>query len=150
MSYVLQLLYATLGSLGFALLFNMPTRHLLPASLGGLLTWGTYLLSAHLGAGLFLANFFAAVIGQLWAEIMARTMKTPATLYYITAFIPLIPGSSLYHTMESAVGGNWTGLRSYGVQTLLVTLGIAAGITLIGGILYFIRKKPRHEPKTSR
>ena len=41
---IMQLATAFLGSLGFALLFQVRRKRLLLASLGGLLAWGVYLL----------------------------------------------------------------------------------------------------------
>ena len=38
-----QLATASIGSLGFALLFGLRAKHLAPAALGGMITWGIYL-----------------------------------------------------------------------------------------------------------
>ena len=143
MTIVIQLITALLGSLGFALLFNMPRRHLAIASFGGLLVWGIYLAVTALGANIFFANLIAAAAGLIWSEVLARIIKAPTTLYYITAFIPLIPGSSLYRTLEGAVSGNWSELRHYGMTTLSVTFGIAAGISLVSTMVFFIEKTHR-------
>ena len=44
MENAIQLITAFLGSLGFAMLFHVRREKLLLASLGGLLSWGVYLL----------------------------------------------------------------------------------------------------------
>ena len=58
---VVQLIAALLGALGFSLVFGLHKRHLLLASLGGLLTWGVYLLIYHFLPNLFFANLMASV-----------------------------------------------------------------------------------------
>lgn len=130
MTACIQLLTAFLGSLGFALLFNVRGNKLLPASLGGLLSWGVYLL-----AGLFTASdplryLIASITFTLYAEILARVLKTPATLFLVSAAIPLIPGGSLYRTMEYAMQGDSASFGVWGLATLLLAASIAAGILL--------------------
>ncbi|MBQ1965266.1 MAG: threonine/serine exporter family protein, partial [Clostridia bacterium] len=39
---------------------------------------------------------------SVYAGIMARVLKTPATTFITTSLIPLIPGGSLYYTMAYA------------------------------------------------
>ena len=47
------------------------------------------------------------------------------------AILPLVPGGSLYYTMENVVHGRLEAARSYGQQTLIVALAIAAGISFV-------------------
>ena len=42
--------------------------------------------------------FVASVVLTIYAEILARVVKCPATLFLVTAAVPLIPGGSLYNT----------------------------------------------------
>ena len=44
MKYIIQLLMAFLGSLGFGALYNIHGKKLFLAALGGLLAWAVYLL----------------------------------------------------------------------------------------------------------
>ena len=137
--YIIQLVTATIGSLGFALIFNVNRRLLIPASLGGLFAWGVYLLGAEwLGLHLLVANVIAGAFCQIYSEVLARTMKTPSTVICIPAIIPLIPGGALYRTMYSAVHQDWEMFRFHGYQTLLTALGIAAGISFVSAILFML------------
>lgn len=131
---IVQLITAFLGSLGFSLLFGLRRRYLFAASLGGVLAWGVYLgTEAWMRLG-FLSCLLAAVFAVLYAELLARRLKTPATLFVIPAILPLVPGSSLYYAMSSAVRGELSAARTYGGQTLAYALAIAAGISLVTAI----------------
>ena len=44
---VIQLIAAFMGALGFSFLFRLHKRHIIFASLGGLVTWGVFLLVNH-------------------------------------------------------------------------------------------------------
>ena len=140
MTYLIQLVTAFTGSLGFALLFNVKRRNLLLGGLGGTLAWGIYLL-----AGLLTPDdvfrFFVASLGlTLWAEWMARARKAPATVFLVSASIPLIPGGSLYTTMQYAVWGEWNKFTVSGLHTLLLSGAIAAGMLCMMAILHVIGK----------
>ena len=130
---IVQLVTAFLGSLGFSLLFGMRRRHLLLASLGGMLAWGVYLLADHARwiEGDFIPYLLASAFAVLYAELMARLRKCPTTLFVIPAILPLVPGGSLYYAMSCAVRGELGAARGYGMLTLKYTLAIAAGISIV-------------------
>ena len=144
----MQLITAFFGSMGFSLIFNVSRKHLLPAYIGGLLSWIIYLLCVNLASlDLMTATIISAACCQIYAEIFARVMKCPTTVFYIPAVVPLIPGGSLYRTMYAAVYRNWDQFQEYGLQTLQVTLGIAVGISFVSGILYILTNSAKNRTK---
>jgi uncharacterized membrane protein YjjB (DUF3815 family) len=124
----IQLLAALAGSAGFALLFNARGEKLLWASLGGLLSWGVYLLFGFVYESDPARYFIAALALTVYAEIMARLHKAPVTVFLVAGTIPLIPGGSLYQTMRCAVAAQWMPALQTGLTTLLLAVAIAAGI----------------------
>ncbi|MBO7728877.1 MAG: threonine/serine exporter family protein [Oscillospiraceae bacterium] len=128
---LIQLITAFLGALGFALLFGLHRRHLLFAALGGMLTWGIYLLIHSFLQSPFLANLAASVFAVSLAEALAHWRKCPATLFVVPAIIPLVPGSSLYYAMSFAVQNDMSAANTYGHQMLIAALAIAAGISFV-------------------
>ncbi len=129
---LLQILYAFLGSYGFALMFNQkPLSRALPASLGGAVSWAVYLVCADRGASVFFCAFAGGLVACLYSELLARLLKAPTTVFCTAAVIPLIPGGSLYHTMRNAISGDSAQFREFGSATLYTSLGIAVGIALV-------------------
>ena len=128
---VIQLVTAFISSLGFSLLFGMSPKYLAPASFGGLFTWGVYLLCAQIFTGAFMPCFIASAYAVMFAEFLARMLKTPATLFVIPAVIPLVPGSFLYYAMDSAVHGERAAAAEFGAKALVFALGIAAGLSVV-------------------
>lgn len=126
-----QLATAFLGALGFGLLFGLRARHLLFASLGGMIAWGIYLAVFRLMSGMFLANLCASIFAVTYAELMAHLRKCPATVFVVPAIIPLVPGSSLYYAMDCAANGDLAAAGLYGHRTLIAALAIAAGISFV-------------------
>ena len=143
MQSCIGLLTALLGSLGFALLFNV-RRQLLPlAALGGALCWGAYLLAGRLTASVFLQSLAASAVTAVWSEILARIKKTPAQQYLIIGLIPLVPGGTLYYAMSALVRQDWAQAQLYGYRVSAFVLGIAAGVSLTLSLLDMLRNARR-------
>lgn len=130
----IQLLTAFLGSMGFSILFHIRGVKLLFAGLGGFLSWGFYLLISPAMDSLLIANLLAASFSAAYAEVMARALRSPATIFVIPSLIPLVPGGALYYAMYSAMVGDSEALSFYGFQTWNVALGIAIGVAAVTSI----------------
>ena len=129
-----QLFSAFVGSFGFSILFHVRGVKLFVAGLGGMVTWGVYLLMhAHMES-LLVANLFAALFAGLFAEIMARVLRAPATVFAAPAVITMVPGGSLYYTLYNAIAGNAEAASEYGRNTWNVAVGIAIGLAAVTSI----------------
>ena len=134
MEIFVQLLTAFLSSLGFSLIFRLRRGLLIPASLGGLCSWAIYLFCCRYMAGVFAPCLAAAAFVALYAEVMARVFRAPVTVFFLPGVIPLLPGSSLYYAMSAAVQRDWAAARSYGSLTVLYSLAISAGMSLVWAV----------------
>ncbi len=138
---ILQIFTGFLGTLGFAVLYNIRGKRLIFAALGGLLSWGFFLILNLIISGDILCYYIVAVLISLYAEVLARLLKTPTTTFIMTSLIPLVPGSSLYYTMTTAFSGNMDGFIEKGLQTLGLAGALAAGIITVAGASSFIKKR---------
>ncbi len=141
--FVIQILSAAIGSLGFSFMFNSGKRNLIPSTIGGALCWLVYILCTELKIGVFVAAVIAAATIQAYSEILARVMKSPATVFYIPSIIPLVPGGSLYYTMYYAAITDWSSFRIYGWKTLQVALGIAVGTSFISALMLLVKRSEK-------
>lgn len=139
-SYVLQLASAFAGSMGFALLFQVRRGKLMLASLGGLLAWAVYLALGPVMPQDVPRFFIASVALTIYAEVLARVVKCPATLFLVTAAVPLIPGGSLYHTMRYFVEGDFAASSAQGLNTMLLALAIAVGMIVPMSLFQLVRR----------
>lgn len=137
---ILQMVTAFAGSLGFALLFHVHQGRLLPASLGGLLAWGVYLLMGHVTDQDVVRYFVASVVLTVYAETLARLVKCPATLFIVTASIPLIPGGSLYRTMQCFMRNDLDAFSHQALTTVLLAVSIAVGMLVPTAIFQLGRR----------
>jgi len=139
-SVIIQLITSFFGSLGFAVIFNLRKKYIIQASIGGIVCWGAYLLTNLASNGVFLPTLVATAVAALYAEILARILKVPTTVIFISAIIPLIPGSSLFYTMSSIVWVDISVFEKYGTNTILFVLGIASGISIVSSLWYMFQK----------
>ena len=129
-SIPVQLLAAFVGCTGFSILFNIHGPGSMICSLGGVITWGVYLMVLHLGGSDLAGYFWATVFASSYAEIMARVRKYPAISYLVVSIFPLIPGASVYYTMNYVVRGDMDSFASQGLHTIAIAGVIAVGILL--------------------
>lgn len=134
-NYVL-IISGALGTLGFCLFFRVRRDKLIYGCLGGLLTSLFYCICNDCGMTPLMRNLIPAIVGTLYAELIARVVKAPATVFLIPAVIPLTPGGTLYYTMSAIVDGDMERAKQQGEITILVALGIAVGIVFVSVIFY--------------
>ena len=137
---ITQLLAAFFGTLGFALIFQVRRKLLFWTALGGMLSWAVYLVLDYILHTIFLPYMCAAVAAAVYAQIMARIQKVPATIYLILALIPSIPGGALYYTMSNLVMKNWPQAVSDGKRTLQYALAIAIGISIVWAVTQIVER----------
>ncbi len=124
------LLWASLGTLGFGLVFNANKNKWFYILISGFLNYLAYALTYKLSNNIFLSSFVCAAITYLYSVIMARVSKCPSVIYVLTGLIPSVPGSYLFYTMQNVVLGNTDSALLYANITAQVILGIASGIAL--------------------
>lgn len=123
-----NVLLGMLATLGFAVLFNAPPRTLLLCALtGGAAVLVRDLLLA-LGASAGLSTLVAAMTIALIGELGARRFRSPASVFMVTGFIPLVPGALSYRTVLELLNGNYNQGLVYGLRTGLLAGAIALGI----------------------
>lgn len=125
---ILQFITAASGCLGFAIVFHVKKREWVRVSLGGILSWGVYLLTIHFRGSDYLAAFLGSFSAALYGELTARKAHAPATIFTVIASVPLIPGASLYRAADALMNHQTRQGKSLGIYTLLFASSMSAGI----------------------
>lgn len=126
----LQCIFAFIGCVGFAILFNIHGPGGLLCALGGFLSWAVYCIAMEFGASDIIAYFWSALFASVYSELMARIRKYPAISYLVVSIFPMIPGAGVYYTMNHAVQGNTDLFASKGLHTAAIAGIMAVGILL--------------------
>lgn len=144
----MQIVSSAIGSAGFALVFRTPKKRIVLCTLGGAFSWAVYLIAERLTGNAFLANLIAGAAGTLFAEGAARVEKLPALIPLMCSIIPLVPGRSLYLSMEYLVKADEAKALSFAASTVVAAAAIAAGMVLATTIVYTV-ERARGEKRTA-
>lgn len=136
--YIIQIITAFLGTLGFSLFFKSKKEFVILNSIGGALVWLIYLVFFDITNNIFISNLFSAIFAGIYSEIIARIYKTPATTVLIPATVPMIPGASLYYTLRALFKNDLTEFVIKGGDTLKIATSIALGIIIVSTIVKII------------
>lgn len=139
--YFVMILTATAGTLGYCLIINIKRNKIIYGCLGGMFATFLYCICVECGLSLLLQNLIPAAVATLYAEVLARVVKAPATVFLIPAIIPLVPGGRLYYTMSAIVDANVDEAKLYAHETIIIALGIAVGIVIVSLAFYHVSHK---------
>lgn len=96
---IVKALFASLGSLGFAVLFNVPRRVLFPIILisfvGGILKF----VALDYDLGLVWSSLFSGMLIGTLSVPFARAKHAPPLVIAIPGVIPMVPGAYIYRTI---------------------------------------------------
>lgn len=140
---ITALIASFFGSIAYAFTFNTGIKRLLGAGFGGLIGWASYLMAGYFMFSEPMKYFIAALVINIYAEIMAVKEKAPSTVFLVSAIMPLVPGGMLYRTMRLAVTGEWEKFGQLGVETLSVALALALGMLIANSVIKSMRKRRR-------
>ncbi|UUM12778.1 threonine/serine exporter family protein [Clostridiaceae bacterium HFYG-1003] len=132
---LVSVLFAFGAALSFAVLLNIERRKALYAALGGALSWFVYEAGLHTLDNVSVALFLGSMAMGLYSEILARKMKSPATIFYIPGFVPLVPGSDAYYAVLAAVRNELTESTTQLFNTLIYSAAIALGLIFASALV---------------
>ena len=88
---LIQIIMAFGGTFGFSAFLHIDKNKLIPVSFAGAFTWALFLAARHWSGNEMVGLFLAAAVASIMAEIFARIMKAPSTVFLISILVPLIP-----------------------------------------------------------
>lgn len=133
-----QFVFAFFSTLGFCFLFHVPAKHLPLCSINGACGWTLYAYLSSTGNSNIMSCFLGACLVALLAEFFSRAGKDAATLFIIPGILPLVPGASMYNTMQCVLQSDLNGALTLGTQTLFMAGGIALALLIVASLTRII------------
>ena len=137
---IVKIIAGTIATLAFAILFKVKAKLLPYATFGGLVACVIYFLLTDLIGGVFIPNVVAVFVISLLSEVFARVKKAPSTVFLFPSCIALVPGGTLYYTMNSLLSKNYSEAFHYFLTTLTVGIAICGGIIAASLVIYLTTK----------
>lgn len=138
-SLIIPCLSAFIACVGFCLLYNIHGKNILIASLCGTVAWAVYLIADWYTDSLCIPFFLSGISIALYSEIAAYIFKAPVTVYLIPGIIPLVPGLTIFRTMEACLTGNVDSFAQGLINTLKIGGSITIGLILMSSIFRLYR-----------
>lgn len=135
MNVLYQSIFVFFASLGFAIVFNVKGKNLFFASLGGMIAWFIYLVFKPLIEDDIIRYFIASVAISIYSQKMAKIRKCPVLIFLVIAFIPLVPGYSIYKTMECILLSDISQFIDRALYTFKVVMSIATGCLISTSVI---------------
>ncbi|PHV70937.1 hypothetical protein CS063_07915 [Sporanaerobium hydrogeniformans] len=142
--FILSLISAFISTIGFSIVFHIQKKHLLICGIVGAAGWAVYLIGEEVHLSPVISTFLASLLVTQISYFLARTRKTPVTVFLIAGIIPLVPGLGLYRTMYSLLTSDYSKAIEYAILTFELA-GVIAGAIVIISLLPLIWR-----PKKSR
>lgn len=129
--YVREFILASVATLGFGLLFNVPRRTLIACCVTGGAGRLIRLIAVSTGISLEAGSFIGAIVVAVMGYIFARIYRTPRTIFTVTGVIPMVPGVPAFTSMLEIANGHIDEGIIAGVQTVLIGGALAVGLTTV-------------------
>lgn len=126
----MQFCWSFLSITGFCIRVNLKTFKILYIALGAGLNWAIYLIVLYYTKSLLLSVFVSTILVSAYSEIVARACKIPVSVFITCVIIPLVPGSSLFYSMQAYIAGarSMASLHIQNVMLIAGTISIAIGM----------------------
>lgn len=127
-SLLLGAALAFVATAGFAVLFDVPRPALVSAALVGAFAYATRQVALFAGLPPEAAIFLGGLVVGLLAEVLARQMRMPTSIFSMPGFIPLVPGTLAFRTVLDFASADYPSGTASLVRTALLTGALAAGL----------------------
>lgn len=127
---LLQILAGFLGTISFAILFEVPRCYYVHCGVIGACGWAIYLLIMHFWVAPVAATFIASMALIYLSREASFTLKAPVTIFLICGIFCLVPGMGIYNFTYNFFIGDSIKAAQIGVQVLKIAIAIAVGITV--------------------
>lgn len=144
----LQIVGSFFAVVAFCYVLGAPPKFRIHAGAIGALGWALFLiLRDYYDFSIGPATFFAGCLICTCAQILARILKTPVTIFIVTGILPLVPGAGMYRIAHSAMLGD-SGLTTHYLAETLTTAGmLAVSIIVVDSVFRILPFK--HSAKDS-
>ncbi len=129
--FMMHMVCTFLGTMGYAVLFNVPRRFYLSCGFTGMAGWLLY----HIIVSHTFSAAFASFLGTMFVVFLSRVLsirkKCPITIFLVAGILPLVPGAGIYHTVYYLVTNQLAEASLRGMESVKVAFAIVLGIVFM-------------------
>ena len=128
---IMHMVCPFLGTIGYAVLFNVPKRFYLSCGITGMTGWLLYhaIVSQTLSAAV--ASFLGTMAVVFLSRVLSVEKKCPITVFLVAGILPLVPGAGIYYTVYYLVTNQLAEASRRGMESVKVAFAIVLGIVFV-------------------
>lgn len=131
-----------IGTIGYAVLFNIPKKFYLCCGFTGAAGWLIYHAVVSMNASAVTASFFGTLAVVLTSRVLSVRKKCPIIIFLVSGILPLVPGAGIYYTVYYMVTNQLAEAVLRGMESVKTAFAIVLGIVLVlsipGGIFQLV------------
>lgn len=131
---MIQILAAFVGTVLFALFFNISKNELMYCGLNGAIAWTIYLGLFEWYESAVFSSFVATLVVCIIAHELSKRRKSPVTIFQLSGIIPLVPGVGMYLTIYNIVFKEYEIALNYIIETIQIASAIAVAMLLVASV----------------
>lgn len=143
-----SVLFASIMTVGWSLMVNVPKNHLLKCVMISIVGFGTRNIWLQSGMNLISASFISAVLMAFVAVYFAKRFLVTPKAMLVPAMLCMMPGVTAYKAMISLVQLGYDGynpvlfsqMMDYALNAFFTTMALVFGLSLPSTVIY--RKEP--------
>ena len=132
---IIPVIASVVGTVGFSLMLRLKHDRLPVIAVSTALCYSVYLLALYFNTPDFTANFLAALFAGFVSEFLAKKIKAPVTVFLTPTILPLVPGSTLYYTIEAFFRGELREALQFFASTGRTICAILLAIVIVNTIM---------------
>lgn len=133
-SFLLQVTGAYIATMAAGVILEAPKHLLFPTGFIGAAGYAAYLL-ALTQTNNAVATLLGGIVIALLAQVAARRLASPVTIFYIPSFFPLVPGVGLYRIAYYYIQGNTQLAGDNLIDSILIAGAVALSIFIVDSFL---------------
>ena len=140
--FIMHVMCPFIGTIGYAVLFNIPKKFYLCCGFTGAAGWLIYHAVVSMNASAVTASFFGTLAVVLTSRVLSVRKKSPIIIFLVSGILPLVPGAGVYYTVFYMVNNQLAEAVLRGMESVKTAFAIVLGIVLVlsipGGIFQLV------------
>ena len=140
--FIMHVMCPFIGTIGYAVLFNIPKKFHLCCGFTGAAGWLIYHAVVSMNASAVTASFFGTLAVVLTSRVLSVRKKCPIIIFLVSGILPLVPGAGIYYTVYYMVTNQLAEAVLRGMESVKTAFAIVLGIVLVlsipGGIFQLV------------
>lgn len=140
--FIMHVMCPFIGTIGYAVLFNIPKKFYLCCGFTGVAGWLIYHAVVSMNASAVTASFFGTLAVVLTSRVLSVRKKCPIIIFLVSGILPLVPGAGIYYTVYYMVTNQLAEAVLRGMESVKTAFAIVLGIVLVlsipGGIFQLV------------